>query len=398
MDTLKSLAVITLLGAVLYGVYVVVSKPDRPPSPEMASLADGADAPLIEDGRQDSAPPITPPSRRESRPAPSFSKPKGVARIVAETPVEPAPRSVSEVEPAVVEEEPSDRHPFEQTTYEPREHADDYPVPSPREKQQRPEKPNSVKVRSGHSSADDAEIEAAQRRIRLYGFQTAWKTAQEQVTQGRHREALLALTPFYDDPAIPADQQEELVGWLDALAAKVVYSTEHLLEPAHIVRRGETLYSISNSCHVPYLLLKNINAVRDNDVLLPGSQLKIVRGPFQAEVDLSRQEITVYVQKLYAGRFNFTLGPEPAPPGEYLVKVKEPAKQFSSPQGVLGPKDPRNPYGGIYIDLGKGVSIHGSPGEAYNDQPVGCIQLAPRDAEDLFAILAKDESVVVIKQ
>jgi lipoprotein-anchoring transpeptidase ErfK/SrfK len=397
VDTLKSLAVISLLGAVLYGAYVVASKPDKPLPKEVAEMAEAADEPLVEVGGSALSPPKIegldpkPVSGVEARSVPAPNRTTRVPRTIGEEP---------EVGPAAEVEKPlaktADNGAVEQTSYEPKQESqNDYPT---HYDEPTPAKPSSVNITSSRSSAElDPDIEAAKQRVQLYAFHMAWKTAREQVAQGRHREALVALTPFYRDPAIPSAEHDELVGWLDALAAKVIYSTQHLLEPPHEVTRGETLYTIGNKYRIPYMLLRNINGVRDNDVLIPGSKLKVLRGPFTAEASLSRKEITVFVQKMYAGRFPFTLGPEPAPPGEYLVKQKEPAKEFASANGTLGPKDPRNPYGGLYIDLGNGVSMHSSPGEAYGDQRFGCIQLAPRDAEDLMAILSKDESTVVIR-
>lgn len=394
MDTLKSLAVISLLGAVLYGVYVVASKPDKPLPQEVAEMVEAATEPLIERGGPELSPPriegLSPNSAAPAeteRPAPKLELAPPAPRIESEQPADDAHTAAS---PAETKEE------VQQARYDDRR--DEYPTTN-HEEQPTPYKPSSVEIGSGPpSSAMDPEIEAAKQRVQLYAFRMAWKTARDQVAEGKHREALLALTPFYNDPAIPKQEHQELVGWLDALAAKVIYSTEHLLEPPHEVRRGEDLYTISNKYRVPYLLLRNINAVRDNDVLIPGSKLKVLRGPFTAEVSLSHKEITVFVQKMYAGRFPFTLGPEPAPPGEYLVVKKEPAKEFASVNGTLDAKDPRNPYGGLYIDLGSGVAMHSSPGEAYADQRHGCIQLAPRDAEDLMAILSKDESTVIIRE
>lgn len=397
MDTLKSLAVISLLGAVLYGVYVVASKPDKPLPKEVAEMAEAADEPLIDDGRSSISPPriegLDPkPAVAKERSAPAVNRMERVSRAIEEG------RAVAPTADAETPlPDPVDKFEAEQTSYDDKQEQEDgYPN---NYEEPTPVKPGAVNITSSRSSAElDPDIEAAKQRVQLYAFHMAWKTAREQVAQGRHREALVALTPFYRDPAIPAAEHDELVGWLDALAAKVIYSTQHLMEPPHEVTRGETLYTIGNKYRIPYMLLRNINGVRDNDVLIPGSKLKVLRGPFMAEASLSRKEITVFVQKMYAGRFPFTLGPEPAPPGEYLVKQKEPAKEFASANGTLGPKDPRNPYGGLYIDLGNGVSMHSSPGEAYGDQRFGCIQLAPRDAEDLMAILSKDESTVVIRQ
>jgi LysM repeat protein len=439
VDTLKSLAVVTLLGAVLYGVYVVASKPEKPLPEAIATQIQGSDAPpIIESGTAQPASTLTPPTFETPRPiaaAPATlpsqaSQPVAPPKLDVETGVassaspysKPAPGDVAHSAPpsdpygsrgSSVYERTSPSH-VEPTgyvapapTYTPASRNDtEYPTTStgaatsyeatPYEAPATKESaPSYESARS--SSNSDADIEAAKQRVRVYAFHQAWKTAQDQVSDGHYREALLALSAFYNDSAIPEDEREALLGWLDALAAKVIYSTEHLLEEPYVAHRSESLYTISEKYHVPYLLLKNINGVRDPEVLIPGTKLKVVPGPFRAEIDLKRSEITLFVQNLYAGRFPFTRGSDPVRPGEYKVEHKDPDKEYRGPQGEIAAKDPRNPYGGIWIDLGNDVCIHGSPGDAYTDQSVGCICLAPRDAEDVFAILSAKESVVVIK-
>ncbi len=56
--------------------------------------------------------------------------------------------------------------------------------------------------------------------------------------------------------------------------------------------------------------------------------------------------------------------------------------------GTLAPNDPRNPYGGIWLDLGNNVAIHGTSDEAYADHSNTSLSLAPRDAEDVWDSLA----------
>jgi len=387
VDTLKSLAVVTLLGAVLYGVYVVASKPDKPLSPELEAAARNADAPpQVDEGRSTLSPPtiLGASDRTSSDTASNSTQPQE-----RESAYQPR-RSTNPDDTASPRETIPDLDVrgagFSRTADIERDAASSVlPAVSP----------DSA---SPSSASRDAEIEAAKQRMHVYAFHQTWKTAQDQVADGRYREALLALTAFYNDPVIPNEQREELLGWLDALAAKVVYSSEHLMAPAYVASRNETLYTISEKYHVPYLLLKNINGVRDPELILTGTKLKVVPGPFRAEVDLARSEITVFVQNLYAGRFPFSLGNEPARPGEYTVRSKDPAKSYPSPQGMLAPKDPRNPYGGLVIILDNEVCIHGSPSDAYANQRAGCIGLAQRDAEDLFAILSEKESKVVIKK
>ena len=54
------------------------------------------------------------------------------------------------------------------------------------------------------------------------------------------------------------------------MAAKVIYSREHLLENAYLVQAGDTLDSIADRYGVPALLLARINGIRDPQNLSPG--------------------------------------------------------------------------------------------------------------------------------
>jgi len=218
----------------------------------------------------------------------------------------------------------------------------------------------------------------------------------ELIREHRWREALLTLSVTYEIPDLSASDREELLTLLDPLAAKVIYSTEHLLESGYSVRRGESLQEIAERFDVPAELLQNINTVSHSEYPVPGSALKVVRGPFRAVVDLGASEVTVYLQRYYAGRFPISIGHDPEPiEGEFKVLEKQPGQTYYLPQGKsLATDDPANPYGRCWIDLGKGVVIHGSP--LGSDQShLGCISLSPKDAEDIYAILSVGSKVTV---
>jgi hypothetical protein len=46
--------------------------------------------------------------------------------------------------------------------------------------------------------------------------------------------------------------------------------------------------------------LQRINGVKNPEFLVPGTRLKVVRGPFRGEVDLAHHEFTLYLNRLYA--------------------------------------------------------------------------------------------------
>jgi len=228
------------------------------------------------------------------------------------------------------------------------------------------------------------------------GLANAIATADRQYAEDRRREALATLSLFYETPNLSSEQREQLLVRLDPLAREVVYSKEHLLEKPHRVGPNETLMDIAQQYEVPWQLLANINGVTDPVTVLPGTDLKIVRGPFRADVDLANQELTLFLGDLYAGRFPIGTGSDPSPkPGTYTIQEKQSAKTYYDMSGTpIPPGSPRNPYGSMWIDLGSGLSIHGSPKD---DQPTqdGCISVAGNYSRDIFGILSEGSSVTI---
>lgn len=221
------------------------------------------------------------------------------------------------------------------------------------------------------------------------------QSVQSKINSGEWYQALFTLSLQYNAETPPADRQR-LLDILDPLAAKVIYSKEHLIEAPYDVRRGDTLNSVAQRYNVPWQLLANVNGLTDPEALTPGMQLKVIPGPFRAEVDVNGRELTLFVGRLYAGRFPISVGSDPSPPaGEYRVNDKQAGRTYYAADGRTIPvEDPRNPYGQIWIDLGGDVCIHGSP-SSDADARMGCISLSPADANDLYGILSKGSAIVI---
>jgi LysM repeat protein len=115
--------------------------------------------------------------------------------------------------------------------------------------------------------------------------------------------ALELLTPWHNDPSLAPADAERVEALLGQLAGTVVYSTEHQLEPARSVKAGETLETIAKEYNVPWQLLAKINGIPAADQVRPGQELKVLRGPFSAVVDLSHKELTLTIDGRYAGKF-----------------------------------------------------------------------------------------------
>lgn len=231
------------------------------------------------------------------------------------------------------------------------------------------------------------------------GFNTAWRRGAEQLSRGQLAEALETLSIWYDSGDIPPDMQPEYVELLDQLAGTVIYSRQHFLERPYVVQQGETLEVIAARLMVPWELLANINGIDDPDKLQPGTELKAVRGPFSAEINLETKVLTVMLNRMYAGRFAVELGNDPQPmSGEYTVKEKELQRTFYTRRGdAIAPGDDQNPYGPCWIGLQGRLGIHGAaePPRDGDRESTGSIIVDPSDARDLYAILSKDSTIII---
>jgi LysM repeat protein len=152
-------------------------------------------------------------------------------------------------------------------------------------------------------------------------FAASWPAIQAELDRGELARALELLSPWHEDPSLTPAQAQQVETLLSQLAGTVVYSTEHQLEPARVVVAGETLETVAKEYNVPWQLLAKINGIPARDQLRPGQELKVVRGPFSAVVDLNRKRLTLMVDGRYAGTFPVTgTSSLPVGEGEWVVR------------------------------------------------------------------------------
>jgi len=228
-------------------------------------------------------------------------------------------------------------------------------------------------------------------------FENAKQLAMQQIEKRSLRDALATLSVFYSAQELTTEQRADLFNLLDALAREVIYSRSHLMEFQYVPAPSESLEQIAKRYSVPREILARINGLDGADEPQAGTHLKVIQGPFRAEVDLSRNELTLFLGELYAGRYPAAFGSEPQPrPGIYEVADKQRNKNYYSANGMqISSDDPKNPYGGFWIDLGQDVSIHGSPELDNGGTNPGCISLSPLDASDVFGMLGRGSQVTI---
>lgn len=419
MQTLKTAIVVLLMMTVMYGCYVSLTGTPEPLPEQVVELIEESDSfgdfaidPGLPDslaslGISDSAAdsPATAPSPADlalaESPAAEAPAPSGATG--PETTVSLAQRDGNgwqlprpdEVSPAVAPDFSRD-YPSTQTA--------ELKLPDPGTLDLPPggwkgeTKPASWEagISNAPQAPASADVESGMAAAEKVGLANAIRTADRQYAADQPAEALATLSLFYNTPGMTETERAELLGRLDPLAAIVIYSRKHLLEQPHRVGQAETLMEIAARYELPWQLLANINGIEDPIAVLPGTELKVVRGPFRAEVDLTRNELTIFLGDLYAGRFPIAVGSAPPPQeGTYTVQDKQSARTFYDATGAPIPAgDARNPYGNVWLDLGKQLCIHGSPDRS-EPTDKGCISLRGADADDLFGILSQGSSVVI---
>jgi LysM repeat protein len=138
-------------------------------------------------------------------------------------------------------------------------------------------------------------------------FTAAWDDAHNKLEAGRYAEALAILSVWYDDASLSVEENRQLETLLGQLAGTVIYSTQDMLLPPHIVAPGETLENIARPLNIPWKLLAKINGVGPAGPA-PGQAIKVLRGPFDAVVSVSRRRLSLQVGGRYAGTFAVAIG------------------------------------------------------------------------------------------
>jgi LysM repeat protein len=275
-------------------------------------------------------------------------------------------------------------------------------APSQEDEYRRDEDPRSRQDTAGESTGEtggettgETGEESANDSIGTSAFSVSWAEAQQMVRDGKFRQALALLTPYYGNSDLAPEEQRQLEEMLDSLAGKVIYSTEHWMEAPYAVESGETLREIAEEFDVPWELLQNINGIEDPNAISPGDELKVVRGPFRAEIELSRNRLTLFAKNLYAGRFDIEVHERDAPLiGRFSVNSRRLWPNYESRGETIEANHPDNPYGQWLIDLGGGVSLH-SHSPSPTSAALGCISLSPQDASDVFGILSVGSQVEI---
>jgi lipoprotein-anchoring transpeptidase ErfK/SrfK len=210
---------------------------------------------------------------------------------------------------------------------------------------------------------------------------------------GAHRELSVL---YWNKP----DMRKSIERRLEQLAKSIYFAPQpHYMRP-YTVEPGDNLEKIAKLYKVPWKYLAALNDISNPAKIRPGQQLKVIKGPFNAFVDLSDHELTIHAHGYYVRRYKVGIGKDGATPiGRFKVLDKVTDPQYTDPRTgrVIAADDPANPLGGYWIDIGNSYGIHGTidPKSVGQAESRGCIRMLDRDIKEVYNLLTVGSEVVI---
>ncbi len=397
MDSLKPLIVLGLLGTIMYGAYSVVQKGPAPAGTVAEATAGTFSPPEISLPRDPTAIGVAPAHPLAgAEPLQASAVPSGAAlppplpAVAAAEPVAPSIGSLGET--AILLPPVS-------------------PPPAALDPRAGAIEPLAVAAEAGALSAlpptplppapSALAATPPSRGAPSPAFASAWADAHEMLGAGRYAEALAVLSLWHDDASLGLEESQRLEDLLGQLAGTVIYSQKDLLLPPHIVAPGDTLPSIAAPLQVPWQLLAKINGVSDPSQLVHGEHLKVVRGPFDAVISVSRRRMSLQVGGNYAGSFPVVLGRQiydRVGQSVAVIDIRRPGA-VQEPMGIAAQVAYAPSAGPKSIVLGEGLAIEGveDPSLVSDSASASSVIVSLRDLEDIADILGPGSQVLVRK-
>ena len=181
------------------------------------------------------------------------------------------------------------------------------------------------------------------------------------------------------------------------------------------------------SLRVPHQIILKINRLATARQIQAGKRYKLIRGPFHAVIYKSRFVMDVYLQDTFVKRYRVCIGAPktPTPKGYFRVAWsgvgggKTTGSAYYPPVGAglptsgIAPGQPGYPLGkkgyniklhgisekGTDIDTADGYAVHGTndPSSIGKMVSLGCVRLAEKDIEEVYAMLYERWSTVTIR-
>lgn len=170
----------------------------------------------------------------------------------------------------------------------------------------------------------------------------------------------------------------------------------------YTIQKGDRLWNISRKYRVPIEMIEGINNIKASTLSI-GQQIKIPRLNLTILVDKAQRTLTLRNNNQFLKKYRVAINKADSqiPAGEYNIRTKsEKGAEYQDPQTNVTYKagEAGNPLGTRYIELRRGVGIHGTdaPQDVGKYVDKGHIAMANQDIEELYP-LVNEKTPVTIK-
>lgn len=224
-------------------------------------------------------------------------------------------------------------------------------------------------------------------------WMSTWQQGVEFAQQGNFRQSLAMLTKLESEPNLGPEHRQQLYRWLDSLAARVIYSTDHSFEgKPYECQANDTLMSVAQQWNVTVQLVYNVNAdaitkampnnVNTSAPFPSGLILKKIQGPFRAVLDLKTGVLTLFAEDCYAGRFQ---------------AMNQDLSQFQSGVFKIQSKSAKDDPRGLFcmtLDSPQ-IALH-APSTATPPGPLDLV-FSETESRDLFTLLTNGAEIKLVR-
>ena len=249
-------------------------------------------------------------------------------------------------------------------------------------------------------------------------------------TPGNEIDNRELLNLVYFDPDATADQKARARKMMTELNAATIFGKKVFdgdeLAYAYTVKKGDTLSGLAKRSGCPVAIIRQINGMKPADVLQADRKIKLLRGPFHAQVnkadctidvfalttstDGEQTKTLVYHARVAVGKNNGT------PVGLFRIAAKAEKATWYPPASMKathpnpikwGEKDYPLGKEGIFMRLTgaepateklTGYGIHSTSDQASigRAQSHGCVRIGDKDIRQIFNLLADGSEVRIV--
>ena len=228
------------------------------------------------------------------------------------------------------------------------------------------------------------------------------KLFEQALTFERSREFLKArellrqmIQQFSDSPEAPGAIKE-----LEALNILMINNIVPCPQAVvYVVKPGETLYDIARRYQVTAEVIKRRNGLV-RDIIQPGIQLSIWKGPFTIFIDKSDNVLTLVNNNRIIKKYSVATGKQTTttPEGQFTITSKMMHPVWFHRGIVVPPGTPENFLGTRWLGFDKPkYGIHGTiyPDKIGHSVSSGCVRMRNEDVEELYELIPYGTKVVI---